>query len=430
MLDFPPGGGVTLSDPRGFDILVGQCVREKSEADMLQLERDDDRLRDKDGRMQNDLRKSYREGLRRWTRLWLPFGRQLVVATVVDQDQAAHSGDEARVAALTKHWQATFDGTAPAPGLGDELADHYVQPWPRELLPTAPPGRSAILAVLAKAQKTAPGPDGIPYGGWADTETGTTLSMLCGHLISHPFPQELRRALLCFVPKKVRDDELDLQEVVRECCDLRPLVLKCTDIKAITATIVGATMAAFSHNLHPSQFGGVPGNNMLDCVVHLDTLSRVAGMRGPVASTLILDMRNAFGAVSHQFLLRVVGKLGLPDGLCNFFTGLVVDNSLVLTAGDACAMLRMGSGVGQGCPASPMLFCLCFDVLLRCLGDELGATSVLREASRGYGGPEELFRAFMDDLAVICPTLGHLSRTGRALKLFGRGTGVALNLSK
>ena len=121
---------------------------------------------------------------------------------------------------------------------------------------------------------------------------------------------------------------------------------------------LGSTMAAFSHNLHPSQFGGVPGKNMLDCVVHLDALSRVAGMRGPLASTLILDMRNAFGAVCHQFLLRVVGNIGLPDGLCNFFTGLVVDNSLVLTAGHGCATLRMGSGVGQGCPASAMLFCL------------------------------------------------------------------------
>ena len=109
-----------------------------------------------------------------------------------------------------------------------------------------------------------------------------------------------------------------------------------------------------------------------------------------------------------------------------FVAGLAINSELLITIGGASATIYVGSGVGQGCPASPMLFFLAFNVLLRCLGEELGATRVLSQVAHRFAGKEVLERAFMDDLSVVCRTPGHLTRAGRALHMFGRGTGMTV----
>ena len=135
--------------------------------------------------------------------IWLPFERQLVVSTIIDKDSRHVSDEQGRVQALSSHWQADFSSQAEVPALGDALADQYVKEWPADVLPASPLGRIALLAALSRAKHTAPGPDGIPYGGWADTETGTTLALLGGHLLSHPCPPELSFPIISRITKLI-----------------------------------------------------------------------------------------------------------------------------------------------------------------------------------------------------------------------------------
>ena len=76
VMGFSKNNGVWLTDPQGFHALVSCTVRGKLERDERGIEEEETNA--PKGKFNKEL-VNRRQHLERWIRLWLPFGRQLIV---------------------------------------------------------------------------------------------------------------------------------------------------------------------------------------------------------------------------------------------------------------------------------------------------------------------------------------------------------------
>ena len=115
----------------------------------------------------------------------------------------------------------------------------------------------------------------------------------------------------------------------------------------------------------------------------------------------LLDLKNAFGEVHHELIKQSLSYHHVPDPIINMFTS-IYDQSKIKVAvnGDCTKPITVQKGVLQGDPCSPLLFNVCFNLLM---------TTLAQPKYRGLGyiwgtGKTVCFRAWMqfaDDAVVI-----------------------------
>jgi retron-type reverse transcriptase len=119
----------------------------------------------------------------------------------------------------------------------------------------------------------------------------------------------------------------------------------------------------FSH----SQKGFIP--RLSGCVQHLTVATMAinqALMRKENLFILAIDLKDAFGSVSHKLLEHNLQKLGISNNI----TGMIMDSyeepTVQLTSKNGyTGDITLKRGVKQGCPLSPILFNACIDPLIK-----------------------------------------------------------------
>jgi hypothetical protein len=87
--------------------------------------------------------------------------------------------------------------------------------------------------------------------------------------------------------------------------DYRPITLLNTDYKILSHIIVNRLRPALSDTLHPSQYGGVPGNTIFDAVASVWDAIAYTELTHASLCILSLDFTAAFDRNSHNYLFRI-----------------------------------------------------------------------------------------------------------------------------
>jgi hypothetical protein len=128
---------------------------------------------------------------------------------------------------------------------------------------------------------------------------------------------------------------------------------------------------------------------------------------------LFMDNAKAFDSIHHDFILAALSKQGFPDwfvnAVSNLLTAVVVTPSLA--PGFA---ININRGVKQGCPLSPLLFILCYDILQFKL---LPLENIK-------------VRAAADDLAVESDNLKNVISTFPVIDDYTKASGLGINRDK
>jgi len=156
---------------------------------------------------------------------------------------------------------------------------------------------------------------------------------------------------------------------------------------------------------------------MLSNIVDVEQAMMRLGMEGKDPGAIFFDFKAAFPSVSHRFLITVLERIGIPPTILNFIRAIYDDNiGIVTVKGRPFGHFRLGAGIRQGCPLSPLLFAVVADLLLRHLQREL---------------PEAVERAYADDLAMVVHDIGKEAR--QLMDMFedyAEVSGLSLNLAK
>ena len=219
-----------------------------------------------------------------------------------------------------------------------------------------------VLHQLQRAKKTAPGSDKLTYANWkwADPEgvTLATIFNICRG--AGRIPPDWKGSTVTLLPKG--GDPMAVR-------NWRPICLQKTIYKLYSAAIARriADWAITAGSILPSQKGFLPYDG---CAEHSFVLrSALNDSRRRKRNIVLawLDLRDAFGSVSHDLLLLMMSRLGLTGKTIDIVTDIHTDATVAIKTGrdSYTANVAQRRGVKQGCPLSPLLFNIALEGLLR-----------------------------------------------------------------
>ena len=273
------------------------------------------------------------------------------------------------------------------------------------------PGMEYVEDVIRKTQDSCAGPDGIPFSFYReDCKVGGTVSaLLHGVLVAlaagKKGPAAFNKARLFLIAKT---DSLLVQ-------DTRPISVTDASNRVVASCLAEAITPALQEFIEASQKGFVPGRVGTEHVHGLCGQFYSSLAKNKQLYLLSLDTARAFDSISHDYIRRLLKHIGLPLWVCAMVDGLLHEVTvLAAIAGAAATPIPIKRGVKQGCPLSPLLFVLCYDVLLWRLAKLRGVTA--------YG--------YADDLALTTADEGKLMEGLDLIKAFSEVSGLGLNMKK
>ena len=277
----------------------------------------------------------------------------------------------------------------------------------RPVIPTL----EQIEEAIAATSNSSSGPDGIPFAAWRAVKkhAAPVLLLVLEALASGVLPPEgFNHGLLFLIPKKG----------TLLPCDTRPISVTNADNRIIAKAVVAAITPALLATLHASQKGFVKGRHFEDHIRELNENFYAMledGEEGDNYFILFMDTAKAFDSIDHCFIHEAIRRTGLPAWFSRLVVGLLHDVRVrPAFRGAGAHWIHIHRGVKQGCPLSPLLFVICYDVLLR------------RIASLDDADPF----ACADDLAVASACFRSLWPVMCLVDAFRKASGLGINTDK
>ena len=137
-----------------------------------------------------------------------------------------------------------------------------------------------------------------------------------------------------------------------------------------------------------------------------------------------IDLRDAFGSVSHELITHTLRAKGFNEDLIE----LIMDSyrgatSRYVANGETSQPIFLNRGVRQGCPLAPTLFNLCVEGLLERL---------TKQEADGFGVGDKRItvQAYADDILLLSDTEQGLKNLASTLERFCAATNLTINVDK
>ena len=295
-------------------------------------------------------------------KLILPSTMQRLQALRPDMHSPPTSDPDAmaRIAAL--FWSSVW---APRANTDEQIEPEsyygfYQKEIPPSLVPIIPSASNLFDAIM-QTNNSSPGPDGIPFAAWravakhaAPVLHAVLLALARGQLP----PAGYNYGLLFLIPKK--------GTLLPK--DTRPISVTNADNRIVAKAIVEAIIPAVCAVLQNSQKGFIKGRFFEE---HIRALNEKfyeiaeSDEAGENLFILFMDTAKAFDSIDHAFIVTALRRTGFPSWLITVVEGLLHLVKVKPTFRSSKEYwIEIWRGVKQGCPLSPILFVICYDILL------------------------------------------------------------------
>ncbi|XP_077222163.1 uncharacterized protein LOC143856007 [Tasmannia lanceolata] len=145
---------------------------------------------------------------------------------------------------------------------------------------------------------------------------------------------------------------------------------------------------------------------------------------------LKMDIKIAFDNVNHQTHIQFMRKIGFNQTWCKWIEQCIETASFsVLLNGSPCGYFNSTNGVRQGDPLSPLLFCVCMEMLSVIIDEAASFNQIITPFSKGSLSITHLL--FVDDVLLFAEA-SVLSAKGinDCFNRFMKCSGLEVNLNK
>ncbi|KAI8521374.1 hypothetical protein Bbelb_011280 [Branchiostoma belcheri] len=208
----------------------------------------------------------------------------------------------------------------------------------------------------------------------------------------------------------------------------RPISLLNVDYKILSKALANRLKSVAQEVVHSNQSCGIPGRSIEDSVTLLRDITEYVNSKNLPCVFLALDQEKAFDRVDHEYMGRVLNRLGFGPSFQRWIQVLYTNvSSKVLVNGFVSDAVSVGRGVRQGCPLSPLLYVLCLEPLAAAIRADPDIRGV---QIPGSGGQETKLVQYADDNTCILSDDWSISKTFDTIKKFEAATGSKLNFGK
>lgn len=213
--------------------------------------------------------------------------------------------------------------------------------------------------------------------------------------------------------------------LLRQSTSYRPISLTNVDYKIFMKILAKRLQTVMTELVGPHQTCGIKGRTIFTNIHTARCVLECCDAIGNNVAMLQLDLEKAFDRVPHEILLCILEYANV---------GCVVREGVAMTYRCCTTRLIVNKAVGrsievqrsvrQGCPLSPLLFCLYIETL--CL-------SIIRsESVQGFRlhGAEVKLLAYADDIAVFCSDVESVNTVVEIVKRACKVNGSSVNWKK
>ena len=205
---------------------------------------------------------------------------------------------------------------------------------------------------LMKPDKS-PGSDGLPaefYKFFWDIIGEDLVDVLNFCISKGLLSESMRVAILSLIYKK--NDPCSIK-------NWRPISLLNVDYKIGAKAFASRLKGVLPLLLHPDQTCSVPGRSIFENLMLFRDVFDYCDMKDISLAIIKIDHEKAFDRVSWSFLIKVLTKMNFGPRFINLVKTLYTDVSCkVVNNGHMSPSITLKRGVRQGCPLSPLLYCL------------------------------------------------------------------------
>ena len=277
-------------------------------------------------------------------------------------------------------------------------------------------------ALSEMSTNKSPGADGLPVEFYRRfwSSLGHDLVEVLNYSYEHgQLSDSQKQGIIRLLYKK--DDPLLLK-------NWRPISLLNTDYKICTKVLANRLKKVLSVILSEDQTCGVPGRSIYENLFLLrDTLDFVQHKQLS-AALISLDQEKAFDRVNHGFLQRVLSRFNFGPNFRQWVNTVYTEiHSCVLNNGWLSAKIELERGVRQGCPLSPLLYCLVAETL----GQAIRRDHTIRGIQiPGANTKQSKVSQYADDTTLVLADEYSITQSFRLINAFERGSGSRLNAQK
>lgn len=209
---------------------------------------------------------------------------------------------------------------------------------------------------------SAAGPDGVTPMMWSMVPNLVKRTLFNLFLHKASLPGVLCVARVTLIPKC---------EGPSDPSHFRPIAVASVILRQFHKIL--AARLARSLRFHDAQRGFLVGRDgVAESVTILDSLLTDANRKRRELHIAVLDVAKAFDSVSHFGLFSILRARGLPEEFLEHLESLYSRSTVVFGSGRLKRTGRVGRGVRQGDPLSPLLFNACMDHVLNGLPSTIG----------------------------------------------------------
>ena len=296
-----------------------------------------------------------------------------------------------------------------------------LSPEERELLEhklSHPECREALDAMEAGKS---PGNDGFPaefyrrFWGLLGSDLVDTLNY--GHDRGQLSPSQ-RQSVLSLLFKK--GDRLLLK-------NWRPISLLNVDYKIGSKALANRLKKVLDSVLHVDQTCGVPGRSIFENLFLVRDIIEYADAKQVPGVVIGLDQEKAFDRIDREYLNRVLEQFNFGPVFRRWISTLYSGTqSAVLNNGWLTNYFEVQRGVRQGCPLSPLLYCLGAEAL----GQAIRTDSQIEGLSCPIPRFVSKVSQYADDMTLTLGNSYSVKRAFALVRLYESASGSKLNAEK
>lgn len=267
-----------------------------------------------------------------------------------------------------------------------------------------------------------PGPDGLT-AAWYKTfriELSPGLAELFNEAYERKtLPPSFSKAHTILIPKTDEGEKLKL------VTSYRPISLTNVDYKIFMKVLAARLQGVIKEIVGEHQTCGIKGRTISSNIHKMRCVLECCDEDSLGVAVLQIDLEKAFDCVAHDILFVILDHINvgsiIKEGVAlayqNCTTRLIVNKSLG-------APIHVMRSVRQGCPLSPLLFCIYIEAMCLAINEN--------EKIRGFSlaAVEVKLLAYADDIAVCCTNKESVEETISVVKHFCSVTGSRVNWAK